>query len=191
VAGLDLIAAPIVEPVELADATAHLRVDDDHEDGLVLLYVAAARSHIETFLKASLLATTWRVRIDGGFPREIRLPVGPVLSTDGLAITYVDDAGATQTLPADQYQASLGETGVIRPAWGVVWPSTRAQLDAVSVTFKAGWPGPSDLPPAIKAAVLLMTGHLFQHREATSPAGVVTELPLGVRHLLLPVVRSS
>jgi uncharacterized phiE125 gp8 family phage protein len=188
-AGLDLVTPPASEPITLAEAKAHLRVDHADEDTLIEAYIAGARSSVEAVLKASLLETVWQYRIDGGFPREIRLPIGPVLTTNGLAVTYVDGAGAVQTLDPASYQASLGSTAVIRPAYALVWPVTRPELDAVRVTFRAGWPAAADLPAAVRAALLLMIGHLYANREAVIPAGALTELPLGVHNLLMPFVR--
>ena len=190
-AGLDLVTAPADEPVTLEAAKLHLRVEADDEDSMIAVYLAAARNHVETFLKSSLLETAWRYRIDGGFPWEIRLPIGPVLTADGLAITYVDDAGATQTLDPSVYKVALGETGIIRPAYSQVWPFSRRESDAVTVAFKAGWPNAAAVPQGIVAAVLLMTGHLYQNREATAAAGAAMELPLGVRNLLMPFVRND
>jgi hypothetical protein len=44
------------------------------------------------------------------------------------------------------------------------------------------------LPASIKAAILLMLGHLYENREATimPPSASMSELPLGVQSLLTP-----
>ena len=106
-AGLDRLddenSPPVTEPITLDAAKAHLRVDHDDEDGEIEAYIAAARSVVEGFLKQSLIYTFWQYRIDGCFPSEIRLPIGPLRTTDGLSIQYVDDAGVTQTLAASEY----------------------------------------------------------------------------------------
>ena len=39
--------------------------------------------------------------------------------------------------------------------------------------------------PAISAAILLVTGHLYEHREAASDLKI-EELPISVRHLIAP-----
>ncbi len=188
-AGLDLVTPAAATPVELDRAKLHLRVDGADEDSLIGAYVAAATSSVEAFLKSSLLLTEWRCRIDHAFPYEIRLPVGPVLTAEGLQVKYIDDAGVLQTLDPSIYQASLGETGVIRPAYGQVWPSTQPVMDAVQVTFKAGWDDAEKVPAAIVAALLLTAGHLYANRESTVVGVAAQELPLGVKNLLMPFAR--
>lgn len=52
------------------------------------------------------------------------------------------------------------------------------------------------LPASIKAAILLMIGHLYENREATNQGGgfgttLVNELPLGVQALLIPYQRRT
>jgi uncharacterized phiE125 gp8 family phage protein len=191
VAGLDLVTPAGGELLALELVKQHLNVDFPDDDALIAAYVAAAMSSVETVLKCSLLPTAWRYRVDGCFPCEIRLPVGPVVTTNGLEIKYIDDAGALQTLAPSLYQMSLGETGVIRPAYGQVWPSTQPVMDAVQVAFHAGFEAADKVPPAIKAALLLTIGHLYANREATVIGVSAQELPLGARNLLMPFVRFS
>ncbi|RJP54179.1 MAG: hypothetical protein C4583_03350 [Anaerolineaceae bacterium] len=189
-AGFDLVTAPSIEPITLADFKAHQRVGHSEEDDLIDSYIAAARSACEATLKMSLLYTTWRYRIDFCFPWEIRLPIGPLRTVSGLSIQYVDDAGATQTLATSVYQVSLGDTGVIRPAYGETWPATRPQMDAVTVTFKAGEASAADLRPAIVDAVRLETANRYEHRESqvvgTSSSQITS---LSARNLLTPFIR--
>jgi len=189
VAGLDLVTPASAALIDAAVAKQqHIRVDGSDEDAVIDAYLAAAQGHVETFLRASLIETVWRYRLDGGFPREIRLPIGPVLTTTGLEVRYVDDAGVEQVLDSSVYQVSLGETGIIRAAFSQVWPAVRPQMDAVKITFRAGWPAAEQVPAAIKAAVLLVLGDLYENREA-SIAGSMTELPTGAKNLLMPYVR--
>lgn len=189
-AGLDLVTAPTVEPITAPDAKARLRIDFADEDGVVQQIIKEARSAVEAFLNQSLLYTTWTYRIDGCFPTEIRLPVGPLRTTDGLSIEYVDDAGGTTTLSASLYQVSIGMTGVIRPAYGQTWPSTRSQMDAVSVTFKAGEADAVDIRPAIVSAIYLEVGNRYAHRESALVGVAGSELSsLSARNLLTPFVR--
>src|SRR3990167_10126611 len=164
-AGLDLVTAPTSEPLSVADAKAHLNVDFADDDAKIGNYISAARAAAEVVLKMSLLYTVWRYRIDGSFPWEIRLPIGPLRTATGLSIAYVDDAGVSQALAASIYQVSLGDTGVIRPAYGETWPATRPMMDAVTVTFKAGEAAAADLRPAFIDAIRLEVGNRYAHRE--------------------------
>src|SRR5579862_4918635 len=64
-AGLQLVTAPTVEPIELADAKDHLRVstsftlDDVYIQGLITF----ARQNIETTMRRALLTQQWRLSL--------------------------------------------------------------------------------------------------------------------------------
>lgn len=187
---LVLTTPPQSEPFTPAQAKAHLEVEHSDDDAMIDAFVAAARSSVEAVLKASLLPTVWTYKTDG-FPLEIRLPVGPVLDASLVVVKYIDDAGVEQTLATDDYQVSVGETGVIRAAYGKTWPSTRPEMDAVRVQFTAGWASADDVPRAILAALRLMMGHLYEHREAVNIGNITSELPLAYRNLLVPFIRHN
>jgi uncharacterized phiE125 gp8 family phage protein len=190
---LTLVSAPAVEPLSLPMAKAAQRISTNLEDLLIGGYIAAARQSVENFVKCSLLSTVWKKTYDC-FPRLILLPVGPVLTSAGLSISYIAGDGAAQTLPSTAYKVSLGETGRIAPAFDAPWPSTRNEIDAVSVTFTAGWPTPDDVPPVMMQALRMAFGDFFEHRENIAvseqfSANTVIELPIGIKNLLLPWVR--
>lgn len=191
--GLDLVTPPATEPLTLQDVLPHLRSLSsdllDADEGLVNAYIMAARSSAETVLKMSLLETGWRYRIDGGFPFEIILPMGPVFDKSSVAVKYIDDAGTEQTLDTERYQVSAGETCRIRPAWGSTWPVTRPVYDAVTIEFTAGRDSADKIPPAILQALRLTVGDAFAHRENTVVGAITSQLPVSARNLLMPFVR--
>jgi uncharacterized phiE125 gp8 family phage protein len=187
---LVLSTAPTKEPVSLLEMRQHLRVDDDDSDDYIRAITAAARQVVESYCKVSVMPTVWQYKLEY-FPPRIILPVGPLLSTTGFQIDYVDSAGATQTLDSAEYQVSQGKTGQVVPAYGKTWPSTRPQLDAVTVTFTAGWPDDENVPPAIKQATKLICGTLYENREDVIVGVMVSQLPTTIRNLLLPLVRNA
>ena len=64
--------------------------------------------------------------------------------------------------------------------------ATQLALDAAVDAETAGT-SPIVLNESIKAAIMLMTGHLYNHREATIDANAgFVEIPLGVAYLLTP-----
>lgn len=177
------------EPLTLTEAKDWLRVDHTDEDETIGALISAARSAVEAFVKQSLMLTTWTYRIDGSFPWEIRLPVGPLRTTSGLVVQYVDDSGVTQTLSSSVYQVSLGLTGIIRPAYGQTWPSVRSQMDAVTVTFKAGETSIDDVKPAIMHGLRMFLADMYEHRETIVIGASAQRLPMAVQNLLTPFVR--
>lgn len=186
--GLTIKTPPQSEPISRAEAKAHLRVSFDDDDALIDRLVAAARSKAESFLRAALLPTVFEFKTNG-FPPQIELPIGPVLTSADSQIQYVNDAGVLTTLSTALYQFSLGEIGLIRPSYGNVWPATRQQLDAVTVEFKAGWTTAASIPPAIIAAIYLILGDLYEHRQSTVVGATAENLPIGAENLLTPFIR--
>jgi uncharacterized phiE125 gp8 family phage protein len=181
--GLSLAVAPTVDPVTLADARAHCRIDDSESDAMLATYILAARQYIEAWTGRVLITQRWDLKLDS-FPSRIVIPNPPLSSV--VSITYVDTAGATQTLAANQYQVGKGDLfGFIDRAYGVSWPATRDQADAVTVRFEAGYgTNPGDVPEPLRLAILLLVGHWNENRETVG--NITTELPFTVAALLQP-----
>lgn len=195
---MTLQTAPEVEPVTLAEAKAHCRVDYSDDDTLLTTLITAVRKHLDGpsgILGKALVSQTWDYTIDE-FPegeKGILLPLSPVQSIT--SITYTDSAGASQTLASSVYQlVTSGDHGRARivEAYDKSWPSTRDEPQAVTIRFVAGYgtdassPPISQAPEAIKHAMLLMIGHFYENREATLVGVNAQDLPLGVNALLQP-----
>ncbi len=56
---LVLTTAPAAEPISLAEAKAHLRIDADDEDALLTALIAAARMFVERTLGVALITQSW------------------------------------------------------------------------------------------------------------------------------------
>ncbi|MGH3850697.1 MAG: head-tail connector protein [Pseudonocardiaceae bacterium] len=147
---LRLVTHPAVEPLHLDEAKRHLVVEHDDHNAVIASLIVAARRHIEERARHAMVGQQWELTLDqfpfgcipAGCTRDtepgwIMLMRGPVQSVE--AISYIDPAGAPQTLPAGDYTVDLySQPARIMPAYGKYWPSTRAQLNAVSVRFRVG-----------------------------------------------------
>lgn len=157
-------SAPAAMPVSLAEAKDHLRVDHADDDTLIGLLIAAATSELDGWsgiLGRAIVTQAWAQRVDG-FANPVRLPFPAATIA---SVSYVDPAGATQTLASDQYRLMEDAMGsYIEPAFNVSWPSVRYQSGSVTVNFTAGTAA-ADVPPAIKAAILLRVGDLYANRD--------------------------
>lgn len=113
----------------------------------------------------------------------LELPLGPVQAVTG--ITYIDTDGQEQTLDPALYDVFTGARPArIDKAFGASLPAGRRQLSAVRVTFTAGYgAAAADVPADLRAAMLLIVGHLYAHREAVD-RGTLAELPMGVSSIL-------
>lgn len=184
-----LVTGPVLEPLTTAEVKLHLRVDGSTEDALIDLYAKAARQAVEDACWVAMLTQTWDYLLDA-WPagNEIELPRPPLQSVT--SITYRDADGAIQTFAATNYRVDasglLGRV-VLKPS--AQWPT--AALDTgspIAVRFMAGYTAAANVPQLMRSAVLLLTGELYQQREAAA-AGALAETPAIARLLNLVKVR--
>ena len=62
-----LLTPPAVEPVDLATAKVHLRVDFSDDDAYILALITAAREYCETLTERAFITQTWQLNRDS-FP---------------------------------------------------------------------------------------------------------------------------
>jgi uncharacterized phiE125 gp8 family phage protein len=169
---LRLITAPGSEPISLAEAKTHLRVTHSLEDALITSLITAAREMCEQKIGRSLIQTTWEVVLDC-FPDEIRLDMPPILAVASLK--YIDANGTLQTWGAGNYYVDKDrEPGWVLPAFGVSWPDTREQANAVRVQYTAGYGvDATTVPVALKSWILVTIGTLYENRESLITGTIV------------------
>lgn len=203
-----LVIPPAILPVTLAEAKAHLRVDHSDEDALIEGLIAAATDHLDGWdgvLGRALVEQTWRQDFDA-FGPFLLLPLAPVISIT--SVGYTDAEGSPATVDSGSYALKTDEGGRPYIAFDGVSVS-----GPVSVTYVAGYatipevpavePGPGNppdppgspaipaqatVPAAIKAAILLLVGHWYEHREAVNPGPMAT-VPMAVDALIAPYRR--
>ncbi|WP_374691889.1 head-tail connector protein [Accumulibacter sp.] len=191
---LQLLTPPAAEPVSLAEAKAHLRVDFNDDDALITALIAAARQAAETITGRQLVTARWKLVLDR-FPgacgigalvgqtfslpgHAILLPKCPVQSV--VAIEYLAMDGSIQTMPATDYTVDTAcEPARITPVFGQVWPNALPQIGAVGVTFDAGYGMAAAVPEGLKSWIKLRVGSLYAHREevALLTRGSIAPLP--------------
>jgi uncharacterized phiE125 gp8 family phage protein len=162
---------PLQEPLDLAQAKAHLRVDSEDENALISGLITTARQMVETFTGRVLMRQERDVILPGFTdPMRLGAPLASVTS-----ITYVDADGATQTLAPTEYlviapTAQPEPAGFVTLAYDKSWPTTREQVNAVTIRAALGYATPDAVPASLRAAVLLLIGDLYENREAQSDA---------------------
>lgn len=185
--GLVQSTLPTVEPVSLAEARKQVEIAtgyDRHDDHLTLL-IAAARQRAEALTGRQLCTATWDLFLDNFAYGELYfvVPKPPLQSVT--SITYVDTDGVTQTWSSANYVVSMSrEPGRVSLAYGISWPEIRYQPDSIRVRYSAGYGLAGSVPQALKAAMLLMVGHWFDHREDVIVGTSTSEMPNAARDLL-------
>ena len=191
---MQLITPPAAEPVSLAEAKLHLRVDFDEDDALSQALISAARQAAEMLTQRQLVTARWRMVLDSfpgcglmGVPagqtftlpgHAILIPKSPLQSV--VEIRYLDMAGVSQVMPSAHYTVDKTcEPARITPVFGQIWPVALPQISAVSVTFDAGYGSAADVPEGLKSWIKLRLGSLYAHREevASMARGRIDPLP--------------
>lgn len=182
---------PAVEPVTLAEAKAHLRVDTADDDAYITGLITAAREWVEQYLDRTLVHTQWVMRLDQ-FPASgmepIELPRPPVVASGtatAVSITLTSEVGTTSTYSTAEYRVDRQSTpGAIRPLYGFTYPPHRIDDNSVSVTWWAGYGASgTSVPATIRHAMLMLVGTWYERRAAADNAGG-GEVPYGVKSLL-------
>lgn len=181
-------AAPAWALLGLADVKGHLRITDTAEDAQLQELIDVAAEQIDgpsSIVGRALLTQSWRLQLNE-WPCDsiIRLPLPPLQSVT--SITYVDEAGATQTVDPADYQVSIpGDLpATIRPAYGKAWPAARCVADAIAVDFVCGYGSPADVPAVARQACRVMVAHWHENRDAIGTMPTAAEYLL--RHIALP-----
>lgn len=203
---LNLATAPATEPISLAEAKAHLRVDHADDDATITLLISVTRQYVDAvsgWLGRALVTQTWDFVLDqfplpmapwccypltAAPPTALQVPWPPLQSVT--SIKYIDVNGAQQTMPAGDYRVDAASTpGWILPV--TTWPATKAVPNAVEIRFVAGYgDDAADVPAPIRQALLLMIGAWYENREQVIAQyegnTTVLSLPLGAEQLLAP-----
>lgn len=177
-----IIQQPTLEPIELDEAKAHLRVEHTSEDAMINLMIEAARHHVEGETGRRLLPTQFTAYANL-FSDEMEL-LPNLISVE--AIRYLDTDNTQQTLATSVYKVDKTDySGKVYLAYNQSWPDTYEEVNAVEIDFTVGMAATQEaVPGALKAAMLLIVGHLYENREATTYGTALTALPMGVDALL-------
>jgi uncharacterized phiE125 gp8 family phage protein len=190
---LRLVTAATDTVVSLDEAKLHLRVEGTDEDALITALIVAATADAEAYLGSALFDQTFDFVPEtvpqshffshsfGHHRAKVRLPITPLLSVEGVFYTL---DGAETEIDAGSY--------FVETITGVITATTWPRADSLRVRFRAGYvdtqssPAVGEVPPTIRAAVLLTIGHLYTNRESvmTDARVQALELPLGVTRLL-------
>jgi len=189
---LKLVTPPAIEPVSLAEARAHLRVDGTGEDALVQALLTAARECCESFLARALISQSWKLVFDawpgsdrntggkgynpfGSGGNAINMPLG-LLAVTRIETFALDGSGTT--FNATAYDVFPGRNGRIAPTTGQSWPRPGRPFGGIEISFDAGFGTlASDVPQALRTGILMLVAALFENRgdaplEAAKTSGI-------------------
>ena len=186
-----LVEGPRVEPLDVAEVKAHLRIDHSEEDLWLRASIVAVRQRMEVFLGRALITQTWEAvwptwpTWPGGDVLELR--PGPLQSV--VSVAYTDGAGVVATVDAGGYvvdtRSRLGRV-VLRS--GVSWPWPAGGLavaNGVVARYVVGYgPKARDVPQFLRSVMLMWVGDMYENRESVVVGTIATRLPTGVEAAL-------
>src|ERR1700742_1721990 len=115
---LQLTAPPAVEPVTLAEAKAHLKVDTGDDDALIGTLITAARARVEWHTGRALVTQSWILWRDP-WASLVGVPLPPLQAVT--AVTLYARDGAPSVLDTGTYTVDAA-SGPARIAFGCVPP---------------------------------------------------------------------
>ncbi|MFQ5625593.1 MAG: head-tail connector protein [Methyloligellaceae bacterium] len=185
--GYVLKTAPAAEPLTVAEAKSHMRIDTADEDTLLGFYIEAARREVEKISGRDLITQTWQLKLNGfpGAAGEILLQRAPFSSLT--SITYTDEDGNPQTMSSSNYEVdSSNHFARVKPIDGEIWPTTATNTyNVVVIEFVTGFGSVgSDVPETYRHAMRLLLSHWNENREATVRGATIKETPIGLHAIL-------
>jgi uncharacterized phiE125 gp8 family phage protein len=187
-----VIGTPTVEPISTDEAKEQLRITNNDEDALINRMITAARIYVEGFTSRSTVNRTNVWTLDK-FPAEtiLYVPRPPFSSTTTLK--YTDSDGTQQTWAAANYTDDTASTpGRISTAYNVEWPTTRDVIDAVEVTYVAGYGATgSTVDEILRTCIAMYVVEMFEHRGAQSEMRIVPNEAIDslMRMKMVPEIR--
>lgn len=178
------LTPPPGEVLTLAEAKAHLRLDEPDEDDLVASLIRTTRDHLERETGLALLVRSFRLYLDRWPERGvIRIGRGPVQTIE--SVTVYDSAGT----PSDVDASGFVLDGQARPPRLMVSGQQEPgrAINGIEIDFTAGFGATgADVPDTLKRAMLLHLALLFEFRGAIPPESQPADVPAGYDRLIAP-----
>lgn len=181
--------APETEPVSVAQAQEELRVSGDAT--VLAARIKAARRMCEAYAGLSFVTQERTIMLDK-FPKTdkyqkpvIYVPYGPVQSIE--SITYVDSDGNDQELTENTDFIVDTNSELCRLSPVDSWPSTKSQINAVTIVYTAGVADDSEELATARLAILKQVATHYENRQdevVTNAVSSSTVLCFGSREVL-------
>ena len=151
------------EPVTLTEAKAQLKLSTTADDTLITALITAARLQIEQYCGVSIVGREVNLVCKLDACNMFELPYGPVTTATISATLLRVSAGGTDTLLTTDDYLIYGDHFVN------FLPQTSGGFFAI--TYDAGY---TNVPQALKEAVLHQVAYLYEHRGDEDTEGLST-----------------
>lgn len=157
-----ILTPPATEPVSVAEAKLHCRVDQSDEDALFARLIETARSTVESLTGLALL--NQRVR------QSVRLPTDSVDLALGPLRSIVQIRSLVESTPT-VLAASRYETVTQGLRSCIIWRGG-APAFPIEIDFDCGFgESAASVPASLRQVTLELIAHRYADREGASPPG--------------------
>lgn len=144
--------------ISLATAKAHLRVDHSDEDALITSLISTAGEIVEEYTGQYLSSCGFTYYADH-FSSVMKIHVGPGIRI--LTVKYYDTNNTLQTYSGTHWNSDV-KSHPMRVQFDDLPTEVDDRLNAVQIAGDAGY---TTVPETLKSAMLLIIGHLYEHRK--------------------------
>lgn len=181
-----LLDGPAVEPVSLAEAKAHLRVEHDADDDTITALIVGARIHIETQTRRALITQTWRITRDA-WPASGRLRLVPVPLRELVAARIYQADGTAQEIDPDMFAVDAASAPAVLAFGKGALPRPGRVVGGIEIDIETGYgDAPDDVPQPLRQAILVLLAHWYENRGLIAVGHEVALLPESVGALIRP-----
>ena len=184
---------PKVEPVQLKEVKAALRIDDNEEDSLIAQYIRDAREMAETYMGQKFITQTVTAYVSnyseveepwwegtrvvpenyafGNRTIDLKyLPVQSITQVDTVDWSNTETVYDSDNYTLDNFDAKKAPRMVFNQ--GASLPGSLRQPNGIKITYVAGYgDNPSDVPNHIRRGIVLLASHLWANRgDCADPA---------------------
>mgnify|MGYP003624615213 CR=1 FL=1 len=175
-------------PVTVDEVKSDLRIQHTSDDTRIAGLIAAATDFMDVpsgAIGKALINQTWALSVESyEADNSIIIPITPVSSIISIQYFDVDNVSRTLTV-SDFHLYGNQDRAWIKAKNGIVVPSVFDRLDAITVTFVAGFGASStNIPNSIRQAISILIAHWYENPTGFATGANVTELPFAVQSLI-------
>ena len=177
---------PHSEPITLAQASDHLRVDSTDDQSYISDLISVAREYFDSVTGRASAETTYLLTAESWWdlvacPSTYEIPIfrSPLASVASVQYYASGDTVLT-TMPTTDYRVITGaEPGRIQLVSSP--PAVEDRIDAIQITFIAG----NNCPPAMsKHAIKMLVSNYYDQRAPIVTGTIATEIPYTLKAII-------
>lgn len=154
---ITVISPPATEPLALSEVKSFLKIESSDEDVYLTGLIVATRQLIENYLHRALITQTLRLNFDYFEERKIELWRAPIQSITSVKTT---DSNNAQTTISNTNYYLLNDYLTFNDNY--VFSGSLRSSQAIEIIYIAGYGIASDVPQAIKNAMLEQIQNIYE-----------------------------